>query len=88
MDRHVTAGHGERPAILTPERVVSYRDMAAGVARAAPLLVRLGVQLEQWLALLLPVSPEFVYAFLGAQKAGMVAVPLSTLGALGHRPHP
>jgi len=80
VDRHVTGGRGERPAILTPERTVSYSDLAIGVARAAHLLMRLGLQPEQRVALLLPDSPEFVYAFLGAMKAGIVPVPLSTLG--------
>lgn len=80
VDRHVATGRGERPAILTPERIVSYGDLAIGVARAAHLLRRLGVQPEQRVALLLPDSPEFVYVFLGAMKAGLVPVPLSTLG--------
>ena len=35
VDRHVAAGQGERPAILTPERVVSYGDMAPLMAMMA-----------------------------------------------------
>ncbi|HEV8306337.1 MAG TPA: benzoate-CoA ligase family protein [Methylomirabilota bacterium] len=81
VDRHLAAGRGERRAILTPDRAVTYGELAAGVARAAHLFQRLGVQLEQRVAILLPDSPEFVYAFLGAMKAGMVPVPLSTLGS-------
>jgi benzoate-CoA ligase family protein len=80
IDRHVTEGRGDRPAIVTPERTIRYAELAAGVARAARLLERLGVQREQRVALLLPDGPEFVYAFFGAMRAGMVPVPLSTLG--------
>jgi len=80
IDRHVVEGRGDRPAILTPDRTIRYADLADGVARAARLLERLGVQREQRVALLLPDSPEFAYAFFGAMKAGMVPVPLSTLG--------
>ncbi len=80
LDRHLEAGRGARPAILTPERTLTYAELAAGVARAAHLLTRLGVQPEQRVALLLPDSPEFVWVFLGAQRAGIVPVPLSTLG--------
>jgi len=79
IDRHLAEGHGERPAIVTPERTISYAALAAGVARAARLLERLGVQREQRVAMLLPDSPEFAYVFFGAMKAGMVPVPLSTL---------
>jgi benzoate-CoA ligase len=80
LDRRLAAGDGARPAIVTPDRTLSYAEVAAGVARAAGAFRRLGVQLEQRVAICLPDSPEFVFAFLGAMRAGMVPVPLSTLG--------
>jgi benzoate-CoA ligase family protein len=80
VDRHVGEGRADRAAIVTPDRTISYGELAAGIARAARLLERLGVQGEQRVALLLPDSPAFVYTFFGAMKAGMVPVPLSTLG--------
>jgi benzoate-CoA ligase len=80
VDRHLAEGRGGRPAIVTPDRVVSYAELAAGVARAARLLERLGVAREQRVALLLPDGPEFADVFFGAMKAGLVPVPLSTLG--------
>src|SRR5262245_48279855 len=83
IDRHVADGRGGQPAIVTPDRTISYADLDAGVARAARLLERLGVQREQRVALLLRDSPEFAYVFFGAMKAGMVPVPLSTLGTPG-----
>ena len=39
----------------------------------------LGVRMEERVALLLPDSPEWVYVFFGAIKAGAVAIPLNTL---------
>ena len=80
VDRHVAEGRGVAPAIVTPDRTLTYAEVAAGVARAAHLLVRLGAAREQRVMLLLPDSPEFVYVFLGAMKAGLVPVPISTLG--------
>jgi len=80
VDRHVAAGRGDRPAIVTPEGTVTYAELAAGVARAARLLDRLGLQTEQRVALLLPDGPAFADVFFGAMKAGLVPVPLSTLG--------
>jgi benzoate-CoA ligase family protein len=80
IDRHLSDGRGRRTAIVTPQQRLSYRDLAAGVARAARLLERIGVQREQRVALLLPDGPEFVFLFFGAMRSGMVPVPLPTLG--------
>jgi benzoate-CoA ligase family protein len=80
IDRHLGDGRSRRTAIVTPQQRLSYRDLAAGVARAARLLERIGVQREQRVALLLPDGPEFVFLFFGAMRSGMVPVPLSTLG--------
>src|SRR5262245_36335835 len=79
VDRHLGEGRGERPAIVTPDRTVSYAELAAGVARAARLLDGLGLAREQRIALLLPDGPAFAYVFFGAMKAGLVPVPLPTL---------
>ncbi|PYM67312.1 MAG: benzoate-CoA ligase family protein [Candidatus Rokuibacteriota bacterium] len=80
VDRHLAEGRGGRPAILTLDRTVSYAELAASVSRAASLLTALRVEREQRVLLLLPDGPEFAYAFFGAMKAGLVPVPLPTLG--------
>jgi benzoate-CoA ligase len=81
VDRHLDEGRGDRPAILTPDRTISYAELATSVSRAASLFTSLGVQREQRILLLLPDGPEFVFAFLGAMKAGLVPVPVPTVGA-------
>lgn len=81
LDRHLAEGRGDRTAIVTPDRTLTYADVAGGVARAASALRRLDLGAEARVAMLLPDSPEFVFAFLGAQRAGLVPVPLSTLGS-------
>lgn len=80
VDRHLEEGRAVRPAILTPEETLDYAALAAGVGRAANLLRRLGLSREQRVVLLLPDSPAFVFCFLGAMRAGLVPVPISTLG--------
>jgi benzoate-CoA ligase family protein len=82
VDRHLSDGRDRRPAIVTPSQTLSYRDLSSGVARAARLLDRIGVQREQRVALLLPDGPEFAFLFFGAMRCGMVPVPLSTLGTV------
>ena len=47
------------------------------------ILVQVGVEQEQRVALLLPDGPEFVAAFLGAMKIGAVPVPLNTAARPG-----
>lgn len=81
VDRHLEAGAGEREALLHPGGRVTYRDLWEAVNRAAHLVRTLGVESEQRVLLLLPDSPEFVYLFLGAMKAGAVPVPVTTLAA-------
>ncbi len=79
VDRHLEAGAGEREALLHPGGSLSYRELWESVNRAAHLFRTLGVEPEQRVLLLLPDSPEFIFAFLGAMKAGAVPVPVSTL---------
>jgi benzoate-CoA ligase len=78
VDRHVREGRGGKTAIVYEGRTLSYAEVAEQVARAGNGLLRLGVQQEQRVLLLLPDSPEFVAAYLGTMKIGAVAVPTST----------
>lgn len=79
VDAHVDQGRGARPAILCGDRTVTYADLQEGVNRFGNVLRGLGVGMEQRVALLLPDTPEFAFAFFGTMKTGAVAVPLNTL---------
>ncbi|MGH2490884.1 MAG: AMP-binding protein, partial [Candidatus Limnocylindria bacterium] len=78
LDAHLAAGHGDRPALRYEGATYTYRDVSRLVARAGAALRSLGVDMEDRVALLLPDSPEFVAAFLGAIRIGAVPVTLST----------
>lgn len=78
VDRHVREGRGGKTAIVSDGRTLSYAEVAEQVGRVGNGLLRLGVQQEQRVLLLLPDSPEFVAAYLGTMKIGAVAVPAST----------
>jgi len=78
LDAHVAAGRGDRPALRYEGTTLSYRDVSRLVARSGRALRSLGVDMEDRVALLLPDSPEFVAAFLGAIRIGAVPVTLST----------
>ena len=73
-------------AIECGPRSITYGELADLINRAGRALLALGVAREERVAIVLPDSPEFVAAFLGAIKIGAVAVPCSTfLGSPEYR---
>lgn len=78
VDRQIREGRGQKVAIRCGESVYTYDVLAADVNRAGNGLLRLGLQDEQRVLLLLPDCPEFVVAYFGVIKIGAVAVPTST----------
>jgi len=79
VDAHLDAGRGDKTAILCGNHAVSYRQLHEAVNRVGNVLRRLGVRMEDRVAILLPDMPEWIMAFFGAMKIGAVAVPLNTL---------
>ena len=79
VDAHVPAGRGGKPAILCGRQTVTYRELYESVNRFGNMLIGLGVQMEERVAILVPDSPEFAYAFFGAMKIGAVAIPMNTM---------
>ena len=79
VDAHIAAGRGAKPAILCGESTVTYDGLHEGVNRFGNVLKELGVRMEERVAILLPDTPEFAFAFFGAMKRGAVAIPLNTL---------
>src|SRR5262245_26757764 len=83
VDRHVREGRGQKVAIRCGGSVYTYDALAADVNRAGNGLLRLGLQDEQRVLLLLPDCPEFVVAYFAVIKIGAVAVPTTTAGRTG-----
>ncbi len=79
VDAHVGTGRGPKPAILCGQRKVTYHDLHQGVNRLGNALAGLGVRIEERVAMLLPDTPEWAFAFFGAMKIGAVAVPMNTM---------
>jgi len=87
VDRHLTEGRGEKVAIVSGPRQLTYRDITQQVNRVGNGLLRLGLQEEQRVLVVLPDSPEFVAAYFGTMKIGAVAVPTSTAMRSGDYPY-
>ncbi|MFN3937108.1 MAG: acetate--CoA ligase [Gemmobacter sp.] len=89
VDRHVAAGHGDRPALVWLGRdgarqVLSYADLAGLAARFAHVLCAHGIGPGERLFLLSGRVPALYAATLGALKAGVVVSPL--FAAFGPEP--
>ena len=72
------ARHGARIAFACSEEAVTYAELAQRVARAAGAFTALGVAPGDRVLLLFRDTPEYVAAWLGAVRAGAVAIGLNT----------
>jgi acetyl-CoA synthetase len=77
LDRHVLAGNGDRVALHFEgepgdARDITYAELTAEVKRAANVLVKLGVQAGDRVAIYLPMIPEAVVAMLAVARIGAV----------------
>jgi acyl-coenzyme A synthetase/AMP-(fatty) acid ligase len=74
LDARVREGRGERPALLTDQGTLTYREVQAFANRFGHLLASAGVEPEQRVIIALPDGPEFVAALFGTLKVGAVGV--------------
>ncbi len=77
LEDRVTEGRGDRRAILTTSRSLSYADVNELANRFGNLLLRADVRPEERVLIALPDGPEFVAALFGTLKIGAVAVMLN-----------
>jgi len=57
VDRNISEGRGNRPAVLFEDKTYTYRQVQDQVNRAANMLKGLGVEMENRVVLLLRDSP-------------------------------
>lgn len=71
--------HGDRVALISAERRLSFRELAAEANAVAKGLARLGVSKGTRVGILMPNRPEWLACAFGALKLGALVVPLNTL---------
>ena len=69
----------DRPALVLGETSLTYAEVDAAACRVAHLLVELGVEPGDRVALSCPNLPQFPIVYFGILKAGAVVVPLNVL---------
>ncbi len=66
--------HPERAALIFQGKKISYRELNELANKFANGLISLGIKKGERIALILPNSPQFVFCFYGALKAGGIVV--------------
>ena len=79
LDRNVEQGRGAKPAFIDPNRSVTYAQLQSETRRCANLLLSLGLRREDRAVMIMLDTVDWPVIFLGAIRAGVVAVPLNTL---------
>ena len=79
LKRNLDAGRADRIAFIDHRGKYSYADLADRVERFGHVLRGLGVRTEERVLICLLDTIDWPTAFLGAIKAGVVAVPVNTL---------
>jgi benzoate-CoA ligase family protein len=79
LDANLEVGRAEKPALLTADRVVTYRELAGLAGAVASYLTMLEIEREQRILMILDDSPAFPAVFLGAMRIGAVPVPVNPM---------
>jgi benzoate-CoA ligase len=79
LDRHVEGGRGDRVAIRSGGDSMTYAELQADTFRAQRALAALGIEAGDRVVLVVNDEPAFPAWFLGALRAGVVPVPVSTM---------
>jgi acyl-CoA synthetase (AMP-forming)/AMP-acid ligase II len=79
LGRNLKAGRANKPVFIDPRGSWTYGQLAERVERFGHVLRKLGVEREQRIMLCLLDTIDWPTAFLGAIKAGVVAIPVNTL---------
>jgi acyl-CoA synthetase (AMP-forming)/AMP-acid ligase II len=76
--RQAALMHGERPAVVDGDLILSYGDLAAAVHQAARAFMAAGIQPGDRASIWAPNISEWIVAALGLHSAGGILVPLNT----------
>jgi benzoate-CoA ligase len=79
LKRNLDAGRGEKAAFIDHRGTYTYADLAERVERFGHVLRSLHIRREERILMCLLDTIDWPTAFLGAIKAGVVAVPVNTL---------
>ncbi|MCA9693125.1 MAG: benzoate-CoA ligase family protein [Myxococcales bacterium] len=79
VDRHVAAGRGDAVALRCQGRSTTYAALLRALWRTQQLLAALSIAPGERIAMVVRDDEAFPSLFLGAQRSGVIPVPLSTM---------
>ena len=79
LDRNVDEGRAGKPAFIDPKRTLAYGELQLQTRRCANLLRSLGLRQEDRILMVMHDTVDWPVVFLGAIRAGVVAIPVNTL---------
>lgn len=79
VDRHLRDGNGERTAVVSGPRTLTYHQLADEVHRIAAGLRALGLRPEERVMFCMADDVELLSGILGAMYLGAIPVPVSTM---------
>jgi benzoate-CoA ligase len=79
VDENVSRLKNDKVAIYYQDHKISYKDLQREINKAGNGLKRLGIEIENRIAILLHDCPEWVACFFGCIKIGAVPVALNTM---------
>ena len=77
--REAASAQPDKPCLVLGPTTVSYRDVDTQSARLAAGLLELGLERGDTVAVQLANSADFVFAYFGIMRAGLVMVPMNPL---------
>ncbi|QUT07380.1 AMP-binding protein [Sphingobium phenoxybenzoativorans] len=77
MLRRSAALYAQSPALIFPDRQLSYRDLNESARAWAKTFIAMGIQPGQNVGILLTTRPDFIEIFYGIEMAGGIAVPVN-----------
>ena len=79
LDSNLAAGRADKPAFIDANGSWTYGQLADRAARFGAMLRAKGIRREERILICLLDTIDWPTAFLGALKAGVVAIPVNTL---------
>lgn len=79
LDRNVIEGRGGKTAFADPRRSLTYSELQSETCRLANLLSAAGLRREDRIMMIMADTVDWPVVFLGALRAGVVAVPVNTM---------
>ncbi|MFH0975943.1 MAG: benzoate-CoA ligase family protein [Spirochaetota bacterium] len=79
IDRNVREGRSDKMAVYSPQKNYTYKELQAMVNKTGNMLLKMGIEIDDRVMILLLDVPMFFGVFYGAIKIGANPIPINTM---------